>query len=37
MFEILKNMFGKKDDNELAEIINDGAFLIYVRSPMEFA
>jgi rhodanese-related sulfurtransferase len=37
MFEILKNMFGKKDDNALAEIINDGAFLVDVRSPMEFA
>lgn len=37
MFEILKNMFSKKDDNALAEIINSDAFLVDVRSPMEFA
>ncbi len=36
MFEILKNMFSQEDNN-LAQILNDGAFLVDVRSPMEFA
>lgn len=36
MFEILKNMFSKEDNN-LAQIINNGAFLVDVRSPSEFS
>ncbi|HNP32930.1 MAG TPA: rhodanese-like domain-containing protein [Flavobacterium sp.] len=36
MFEILKNMFSKEDNN-LAQIINDEAFLVDVRSPLEFS
>ena len=36
MFEIFKNMFSKEDNN-LAQIVNDGAFLVDVRSPLEFS
>lgn len=36
MFEIFKNMFSKEDKN-LAQIINAGAFLVDVRSPSEFS
>ncbi len=35
MFEIIKNMFSKVDNN-LAQIVNDEAFLVDVRSPLEF-
>ena len=37
MFEILKNMFSTKDDSQLAQIVNDNAFLVDVRSASEFA
>jgi rhodanese-related sulfurtransferase len=30
-------MFSNKEDNNLAQIINDGAFLVDVRSPLEFS
>lgn len=36
MFEILKNIFGKKDNSELIEAINNGAVLIDVRTQGEF-
>jgi phage shock protein E len=36
MFELLKNMFSKEDNN-LVQIVNDGAFLVDVRSPLEFS
>lgn len=36
MFKILKNIFSKEDHN-LAQIIDDGAFLVDVRSPSEFS
>lgn len=37
MFEILKNMFSSKDNSQLAQIVNDNAFLVDVRSASEFA
>lgn len=37
MFEILKNMFSNKRNNNLSEIVNDGAFLVDVRSSLEFS
>jgi len=37
MFKILKNMFSTKVDTNLAQIVNDGAFLVDVRSSEEFA
>lgn len=36
MFKILKTMFSNKENN-LAQIVNDGAFLVDVRSPLEFS
>lgn len=37
MFGILKNLFSNKEETNLSQIINDGAFLVDVRSPLEFA
>ncbi|MDR7210246.1 rhodanese-like domain-containing protein [Flavobacterium piscis] len=37
MFEILKKMFSNKEDSKLSQIVNDGAFLVDVRSPLEFS
>ncbi len=37
MFGILKNLFSNKEETNLSQIINDGAFLVDVRSPSEFA
>lgn len=37
MFGILKNMFSSKEDTNLAQIVNDAAFLVDVRSPLEFS
>ena len=37
MFGILKNMLAKTDNNQLQKIISEGAFLVDVRSPAEFA
>ncbi len=31
------NLFGSSDNDELKTIVNDGAFLVDVRSPSEFA
>lgn len=36
MFGMLKNMFSQNGSENLAEIINNNAFLVDVRSPMEF-
>lgn len=37
MLGIFKNLFGQKDNTELKEIIKEGAFLVDVRTPSEFA
>lgn len=37
MFGIFKNIFGQKDNGQLKEIIKEGAFLVDVRTPSEFA
>lgn len=37
MFGILKNLFGQSDNNALAGAIKEGAFLVDVRTPGEFA
>lgn len=37
MFDFLKNIFGAPDNNKLTEAIREGAFLVDVRSPVEFA
>lgn len=37
MFGILKNMLAKTDNDHLQKIITEGAFLVDVRSPAEFA
>lgn len=37
MFGIFKNLFGKTDNNQLAEAIKNGAFLVDVRTPAEFS
>ncbi|MND96446.1 Thiosulfate sulfurtransferase PspE precursor [compost metagenome] len=37
MFEILKNLFAKKDNNKLSEALKNGAFLVDVRTPAEFS
>ena len=34
---LLKNMFGNSNTENLAAIIQDGAFLVDVRTPQEFA
>jgi phage shock protein E len=36
MFGIFKTLFSQKGSDNLAEIINNNAFLVDVRSPMEF-
>lgn len=37
MFGILKTLFGQNSDNEIRKVINEGAFLVDVRSPAEFS
>ncbi len=39
MFGLLKNLFGQQggNDQNLAELIKNGAFLVDVRTPQEFA
>lgn len=37
MFDFLKNMLTGPDNTQLTEAINEGAFLVDVRSPGEFA
>ena len=37
MFEIFKNLFSKKDNTKMEKLIAEGAFLVDVRSPSEFA
>ena len=37
MFGIFKNMFAKKDSNQLEKVIKERAFLVDVRTPQEFA
>ncbi|MDO4770884.1 rhodanese-like domain-containing protein [Porphyromonas sp.] len=37
MFNLLKNLFSRPDDQTLIEAIQDGAFLVDVRSAGEFA
>lgn len=37
MFGLLKNLFAAPDNSQLAAAIKDGAFLVDVRTPAEFA
>ena len=37
MLGIFKNLFGQKDNTQLKEVIKEGAFLVDVRTPSEFA
>lgn len=37
MFGILKNIFTSTDNGDLKEAINNGAFLVDVRTPAEFS
>jgi rhodanese-related sulfurtransferase len=37
MFNLFKNLFAQTDDGELAAAIKEGAFLVDVRTPAEFA
>lgn len=37
MFGIFKNLFAQTDNNQLADAIHAGAFLVDVRTPAEFA
>ena len=37
MFSLFKNMFAQTDNNQLAEVLKDGAFLVDVRTPGEFS
>lgn len=37
MFNIIKNIFSKKDNSKMENLIEEGAFLVDVRSPGEFA
>lgn len=37
MLGIFKNLFGQKDNKQLKEVIKEGAFLVDVRTPSEFA
>lgn len=37
MFGILRSLFGQPDNNALAGAIKEGAFLVDVRTPGEFA
>lgn len=37
IFGVFKNIFGRKDNEQLKTIIKDGAILIDVRTPSEFS
>lgn len=37
MFKVFKNFFTRQDNRELSEAISNGAFLVDVRTPGEFA
>ncbi|WP_338648299.1 rhodanese-like domain-containing protein [Flavobacterium sp. KS-LB2] len=37
MFGIFKNMFSKKDTTQMEKLLKEGAFLVDVRTPAEFA
>lgn len=37
MLGIFKNLFGQQDNTQLKEVIKEGAFLVDVRTPSEFA
>ncbi len=37
MFGIIKSLFGQPDNNALADVIEEGALLVDVRTPGEFA
>jgi len=37
MFNLLKNLFTRKEKPDMETILKDGAFLVDVRSPEEFA
>lgn len=37
MFKIFKSLFTGTNDDQLTEELKDGAFLVDVRSPMEFS
>jgi phage shock protein E len=37
MFEFIKNIFAPKDNTKLIEAVANGALLVDVRSPQEFA
>lgn len=37
MFGIFKNLFSQKDSSQLKKLIEEGAFLVDVRSPSEFS
>ena len=37
MFGIFKNMFSKKDTTQMENLLKEGAFLVDVRTPAEFA
>ncbi len=37
MFDFFKHIFGAPDNSKLTEAIREGAFLVDVRSPGEFA
>ena len=37
MFGIFKNLFSKKDTTQMKKLVKEGAFLVDVRTPAEFA
>ncbi|TDD77611.1 rhodanese-like domain-containing protein [Flavobacterium caseinilyticum] len=37
MFRILKNIFSKSDNSQMENLIKEGALLVDVRTPAEFA
>lgn len=37
MLGIFKNIFSQRDNDQLKEIVKEGAFLVDVRTPSEFA
>lgn len=37
MFGMIKNMFASTNNDQLGQVINDGAFLVDVRTPAEFS
>lgn len=37
MFTIFKNIFASTDNSQLVEAVNNGAFLVDVRTPAEFS